>query len=386
MKRTRTKKKSVQLRGISELAQGLYLIRVQEVHPRTGKMIDVRRRVRCETLEEVVKAQAQLRAACLEDREREKPGRVRLGDYARSWLTGRLPTLKASTATRYADTLERIILPKLGQYYLDAITAEDIFGWFREVSEGKAAATVNGYMRVIKLLLADASAQYRLEVNPAARLRAMPDRREEELESDDPVNLLSAAEMARFMAALKERWPEWYAMVFTQFTTASRFSEVSALRWEDVDWERGFIRIRRGNWRTIISTAKVDRRRRTPALTEELRAVLVAWRETLTSSRPREAASGWLFPSRMGKPHHNSSCMRKAFVDCLAEIGVSRRFSSHGLRRTANDLIRRVASGEVARAITGHVTVAMTDHYAHVDTGEKKAAVEGMLRLMNGQS
>jgi hypothetical protein len=36
-----------------------------------------------------------------------------------------------------------------------------------------------------------------------------------------------------------------------------------------------------------------------------------------------------------------------------------------------------VASGEVARAITGHVTVAMTDHYAHVDTGEKKAAVEG---------
>jgi hypothetical protein len=41
-----------------------------------------------------------------------------------------------------------------------------------------------------------------------------------------------------------------------------------------------------------------------------------------------------------------------------------------------------VAIGEVARAITGHVTVAMTDHYAHVDAGEKKAAVEGMLRLI----
>ena len=76
--------------------------------------------------------------------------------------------------------------------------------------------------------------------------------------------------------------------------------------------------------------------------------------------------------------------MRKAFLDCLQEIGVHRRFSSHGLRRTANDLIRRVASGEVARAITGHVTVAMTDHYAHVDTGEKRAAVEGMLRLIQG--
>jgi integrase len=147
--------------------------------------------------------------------------------------------------------------------------------------------------------------------------------------------------------------------------------------WEDIDWERGFIRIRRGNWRTIISTAKVDRRRRTPALTDELRAVLVKWQAELFTSRPKQAGSGWIFPSRPGRPHHNSSCMRKAFLDCLQEIGVHRRFSSHGLRRTANDLIRRVASGEVARAITGHVTVAMTDHYAHVDTGEKRGRCGG---------
>jgi hypothetical protein len=76
--------------------------------------------------------------------------------------------------------------------------------------------------------------------------------------------------------------------------------------------------------------------------------------------------------------------MGKAFEDCLKEIKVDRRFSSHGLRRTANDLIRRVASGEVARAITGHVTQRMTEHYSHVDVGEKKAAVEGMLNLVRG--
>ncbi len=112
--------------------------------------------------------------------------------------------------------------------------------------------------------------------------------------------------------------------------------------------------------------------------------MLKVWRVELLGSVNRDADSGWVFPSRSGKPHHNSSCMRKAFVDCLRHIGVDRRFSSHGLRRTANDLIRRVASGEVARAITGHVTVAMTDHYAHVDTAEKKAAVEGMLKLIEG--
>lgn len=52
----------------------------------------------------------------------------------------------------------------------------------------------------------------------------------------------------------------------------------------------------------------------------------------------------------------------------------------------ANDLLRRVASGEVTRAITGHMTVAMTEHYSHVDQAEKKAAVEGMLRLVKESS
>lgn len=98
----------------------------------------------------------------------------------------------------------------------------------------------------------------------------------------------------------------------------------------------------------------------------------------------RRAGSGWMFPSKMGKPHHNTSCMGKAFADCLRAINVGRRFSFHGLRRTANDLIRRMASGEVARAITGHVTQSMTEHYSHVDVGEKRAAVEGMLKLVKG--
>ncbi len=86
----------------------------------------------------------------------------------------------------------------------------------------------------------------------------------------------------------------------------------------------------------------------------------------------------------MGKPHHNSSCLTKVFKDCLQAIGVKRRFSSHGLRRTANNLIRRFASGEVARAITGHVTTRMTEHYSHIDPTEKKAAVQGMLTLIRG--
>jgi integrase len=195
------------------------------------------------------------------------------------------------------------------------------------------------------------------------------------------VNLLSAEELGRFLAVLRTRWPQWYAMVFVQFASARRFGEVSALRWEDVDEKRGVLKIRRAQWRTVVATTKTDRFLNLP-LTEELKEVLTEWRKELVRSQHRHVHAGWIFPSHAGKPHHNSSCMRKAFVDCLKELGIDRRLSSHGLRRTANDLLRRVASGEVTRAITGHVTQAMTEHYAHVDAREKRAAVEGMLRLV----
>ena len=197
------------------------------------------------------------------------------------------------------------------------------------------------------------------------------------------MNLLTAEEMSKFLEALRTRWPQWYAMTFTQFVTARRFGEVSALRWDDMDEERGIIRIRRAHWQGHAGTPKTDREVTVP-LTDELREVLRDWRQELVRSQHRHVNCGWVFPSNAGKPHHGSCCMRKAFEDCLKVIGVERKFTSHGLRRTANDLLRRLAAGEVVRAITGHVTMEMTEHYSHVDANEKKAAVEGMLRLIRG--
>ena len=375
----RTSNKMDGPRGVTELRKGLYLIRVQRRDPRTGQSLDIRRKVACANVREATMKQAEL----LAEVEQGAPlhEHVQLKDYARSWLSSRLPTLKPSSRARYADTLDRHILPTLGELVLDAISPEDVHKWFGTLAGEYAATTANGCLRLFKTVMADATAQYSLPRDPTRRMRAVPVRRAAEQASDEPVNLLTAEELGRFMAALQTRWPQWYALVFTQFATARRFGEVSALRWEDIDEERGVIKIRRAQWRGIVSTTKTDRPVAVP-LTDELRQVIRAWRQELVRKQHRHLATGWLFPSQKGTPHINASCMRKAFLDCLEMIGVARRFSSHGLRRTANDLLRRVATGEVTRAITGHMTAAMTEHYSHVDAGEKKTAVEGMLRLV----
>ncbi|NOY93761.1 MAG: tyrosine-type recombinase/integrase [Deltaproteobacteria bacterium] len=63
----------------------------------------------------------------------------------------------------------------------------------------------------------------------------------------------------------------------------------------------------------------------------------------------------------------------------LEAVGIERRHTTHGFRRTFNNLARQVTTGEVVRAMTGHVTEAMTEHYSHVEASEKKAAVESVI-------
>ena len=55
--------------------------------------------------------------------------------------------------------------------------------------------------------MADALAQYRLPHNPTSRIRCIPERKRDEMESDEPVNMLTAEEMGRFLAILRRRWP-----------------------------------------------------------------------------------------------------------------------------------------------------------------------------------
>ena len=62
-----------------------------------------------------------------------------------------------------------------------------------------------------------------------------------------------------------------------------------------------------------------------------------------------------------------------------------RRRPSHGLRYTFTDLVRLAnVDAVVRRALTGHVTEEMQRHYSTVGMDEKRAAVAGVLRVLDG--
>ena len=59
-------------------------------------------------------------------------------------------------------------------FFLDALIPEDALQWFQGAAAGKATSTANGYLRVFKVLMADAAAQYRLAAGCGRAASAIP--------------------------------------------------------------------------------------------------------------------------------------------------------------------------------------------------------------------
>jgi hypothetical protein len=77
-----------------------------------------------------------------------------------------------------------------------------------------------------------------------------------------------------------------------------------------------------------------------------------------------------------------ATVLNKPFADIAELIGLGKRFTQRGLRRTFQDLARAAqVEGIVTRSISGHATERMQDHYSTVDGAEKRTALAKVIHL-----
>lgn len=368
--------------GVHRHPNGRYRVEVNARCPKTGKRLRKRKTID-------VRNATDANEFLVDWRQRlESPSqatrRVRLSTVATAWLDGKLSTLKASTADHYGRVLGCYIIPVLGTIFLDALERADIERWRdAQVAEGLAPTTVNSRLRVLKTMLADECDAEGLR-NPAARVGAVPrvgkGRRKERRMVREfdlprcPDNQLSPEELRRTLAAARDLVPQWYPLLATLAMTGARFGEVSALRWEDVDYTDGSITIRAAHWRGIVGSTKTSDVRVLP-LEPELARVLRRHRIELVRDQHPGLPSGLVFPSRVGKAIKGASSLRKPLAAAYSAAGVKRWVTPHGFRRSLNNAVRLHASEIVVRSLTGHSTEEMTSHYSTVAMGEKSKAI-----------
>jgi integrase len=384
--------------GIKKLEDGRWKYRARVT--RQDRYLDRERTAPAEwTLNEVKIARIRLQdelADELSGKVLPKAKETTVTDYVVRWLEAKAERAemrkKPKTAREYRKMLEGWILPVLGEIRIQELNRSDIADWSawaekRTVRGGSGAsqATLDGAWRVVRMLVRDLGADYRLDADRLLHIQPPESRRRVVREQ----RTLTAVEVHRLLVQVASVAPGRHAEVATLAWTGIRPGALYALKVGDLDRERGVLRIERavswGDQGPEVGGTKTHTAREVP-VTPELVAILDAHRERMLREQHPGLASGLLFPisklNRWGTWHRKETSLRRVLRKAERGLGLDLRLGTQVLRRTFNTLL--IAAGvpaELVRDMTGHQSPAMTQRYLSGANDVKRAAITRALHV-----
>lgn len=371
-----------------------FLVRVNWTDPKTGRMRE--RRTVATTFPEAVALRESLRS----ETDTRKRTRLRFSDFAEQWLAERAERLSPSTRQRYAGELAHLIVG-FGEFAVGMIEPGDIRRWQTKASRKVAPATINGWLRTLRVVLEDAVTDGWLARNPARAVKALPEGRTKGRRG----NALDVGEFRKAITTISDLMmvkverkpretrlsPDVGRLLLTIAWTGMRRGELLALEWTDE--VEGELRIERSVWGKQVKSTKTDDPRRV-TITEPLREVLAEQRAWLLRTQHPGLASGLVFPARRATVlesgdavwFRTASVLDKPLAAVVAVAGV-RPISVHSFRRTYENLLRRAGVDDlVRRSIAGWRTNEAQAIYATVDRSERDRAALAVTEFVMGKA
>lgn len=204
-----------------------------------------------------------------------------------------------------------------------------------------------------------------------------------------PREVLSAAEMDRLIKAAPAGLDQAFLEVACM--TGARVGELTALMWDDVDLEAGFLEIRRTlSWEKPYGTKerakpsfwepKTESSHRKLRLSPALVSTLKRWKLACPPSK-----LGLVFPTNNGEPKHRSVLLHDVLRPALTEAKLP-RVTLHGLRHScASALLAAGASAPEVADWLGHSTPDVTMKvYAHWVRRQDSSPMERLAAAMRG--
>ncbi len=357
--------------GVWQLRPGLYMVRVKWKDAKTGKWREKRQRVEARSTTEANAKRLALKVEAEAGRalRASAPAALPFASAATSWLRSIAPRLAASTKATYATALDAWIEAFDG-WLVTSITPEDV----RTVlavwaTSGLTAPTRNGRLRVLRTFARANRCTGIVEGVVAAKERKRK-------------KALSVEEVRAYTKHV-HRGGWWAPLLATLAWTGARFGEASALRWTDVDLERGLIRIERAQYRGKIKATKTDDGVREIAIPVPLVKVLREHRVRLLKRQDVATRSELAFPSTAGTLAGQATVWRASRrVAKLAGIDILGRPALHAHRHTMHNLLRRTTSEPVREALIGHAGAASGEAYDDVAAEEKRQAAAKVVAMI----
>jgi integrase len=310
------------------------------------------------------------------------PSNMTVEQYLRQWLDG-ATAQSPKTLERYAELAARQIVPHLGDVKIQKLTVEQIRSWHRALLDtGLSARTVGHAHRLLRLVLGHAVRAGTLPRNVAAIERPPA------VEADE-VEIMPPEQLPAILSQLQGS--TIYPIVSLALATGMRRGELLALRWSDIDLNKGTLRVERSVEETKaglrVKPPKTKRAKRNLTLHGAAVAMLHAHRKQqlelrmrLGQGRPDDDA--WVFSNIEGgliSPHSVSRSWRRFLIDHKLP-----RVSFHALRHTHASVL--IADGvpipTVSRRL-GHSKSSITlDVYTHLLPGADQQAADAIAKVL----
>lgn len=310
-----------------------------------------------------------------------------VGGWCEHWLQVviarqyRPPTLRS-----YGAAVRTHIAPILGQHRLDKLTPAEVDAWVTVLLKGTpkrpplAPSTARRCLVVLRKALG-----YALRQGFIVRNVAAADYVEKIVVTAPEINALSREQVRALQAAVADS--EDAILYALELPRGMRVGELLGLRWQDVNFERRELHIRKQAQRGQLVELKTAASQRILALTATEVDLLHAQHARCISLQllaGNRWASQWdlVFPTSTGRPRRNNN-QHKAWKRLLVRAGLPHATKFHDLRHTAATLA--LADGmplfDVSRML-GHASLATTaDRYGvWTDTGRQVTA-ERMERI-----
>lgn len=313
-----------------------------------------------------VKAAGHLRLSANSDNP--NGGSVSVADIVGRFLNEELTDARTSTRQSYESNLKKHILPKWGDYSLTAVKALAVENWLKTLSLAPKTK-----VQLRNLLAQLFHTAYRYEILPQApnpmklvRVRGGSKRLKQP-------RVLTPEECGALLRELPDE--PFRTMVLLAMATGLRCSELSALKWQDVDWDSLTLKIERAIVDNVVAGTKTIGSAATIPLDPAMAELLLRWYRTTDFNDQED----WMFasPYRTGRtPYHPYSVQRFRLRPAAKAAGLG-SIGWHDFRHTYSSLLRAAGVDvKVQQELLRHAQSSTTlDLYTQAYEPAKRAAV-----------
>jgi integrase len=313
-----------------------------------------------------------------------------VGQYLEHWLENALkpPAVRISSHIRYKGLFYNHILPAFGHVQLQKLTAEHLERLYTKLQkEGYSSHTIRGIHGFLHKALNQAVRRNYIARN-VCDFVDLP-----RITTHTTIQILDTDQAKRLLEVARGHDLEIFLLV--AITTGMRFGELTALRWQDINFEEGTLYIHRtvkhlsghGFVEGEPKTAKSKRKIMVPGFTlEGLKRQHAQQLEKRLKAGSNWKERGIVFPNKHGNFLREEVVMNR-FHKLLEQAGLP-TMRLHDLRHSAASIL--LASGvnpKLIQELLGHSRIGMTlDTYSHVMPSMQKEVKEKWNTLFDNPS